>query len=347
MGKGKLYEYNGKHYTQLEYAKLIHKKTGVLVSTITGRIRKGWSAEKIMLPDCVKKPIYQYDLDGNFIKSYTSITKAVLELRKNGINANKGSIRESCMNDGRTSGEYIWRYADDIKDSKKKLNTFKIKSRNGDKDIFYLRRKYQRILDDCYKPNGKYFGNEKIRLWEEWVNNFEKFYNDLIPLYEKARNLIKKYNRRIKVGRLKNAPDKLNCNHIWFTRIDKTEGFLPFNICFTTPNWTMRYKPNSRRVNLDGKIVFIPQIYDIMKSHDNDCVSENSIRQHIIKKENIVYRRRDKIFEYENKYYSSVELGKMFNVPSHRIKYYVYKGYTVKESITMAKNYTPKSKGKV
>jgi len=338
-----IYEYNGKKYSQIDYAKLIHKKTGVKISTITGRIRKGWSIDKLMLPDNVKKPIYQYDLEGNFINSFTSITEALKQIRNSKIKKSKTlpttGIGISCKSDLKKpslSFGYLWRYASDIKDKSEKLNVFIRKSYKSDKDRYYLYRRYDSIMDACYKPDGRYFGNEKIKIWEEWKGNFEKFYNDLLPLYKSAQKANPTYKRRIKTGKLKNASDKIKFNHIYFSRVDKTEGYMPFNICFTTPEWSMRYKSNSHRVNVDGKIVFVPQIYDILKEqHSIDLkIKECTIRKRIINKKEINNIHERAKFEYKGKFYGCLELSKMFNTTPYKIRYYVKMGYTVEKAIT-------------
>lgn len=341
-----IYEYNGKKYSQIDYAKLIHKKTGIKIGTIKNRIRYGWSIEKLMLPDNVKRPVYQYDLEGNFIKSFTSITEAIKELRKNKIIKSRTSptspIGISCKSDLKKpsiSCGYLWRYASDIKDKSKKLNVFIRKSYKSDKDRYYLYRRYDSIMDACYKPDGRYFGNEKIKIWEEWKGNFEKFYNDLLPLYKEAQKANPTYKRRFKKGKLKNASDKIKFNHIYFSRIDKTEGYLPFNIRFTTPEWSMRYRSNSHRVNVDGKIVFIPQIYDILKEqHKEDLkIGEATVRKRVIDKKEINNIHERSKFEYKGKFYGCLELSKMFNTTPYKIRFYLDKGYTVEKAITKIK----------
>lgn len=53
------------------------------------------------------KQINQYDLKGNFIKTWDSIISASVELQ-----LNRKSIQHCCMHRNKTSGGYIWRYAD-------------------------------------------------------------------------------------------------------------------------------------------------------------------------------------------------------------------------------------------
>ena len=54
------------------------------------------------------RAVKQYDLDGNFIKEYCSITLAAKEL---GIS--KSTIRCVLINKRKTAAGYIWKYADD------------------------------------------------------------------------------------------------------------------------------------------------------------------------------------------------------------------------------------------
>ena len=53
----------------------------------------------------IKKPITQYDLNGNFIKEWSSIREA----SKN-LNINESSISQNLGNKQKTSGGYIWKF---------------------------------------------------------------------------------------------------------------------------------------------------------------------------------------------------------------------------------------------
>lgn len=53
-----------------------------------------------------KKPILQYDLDGNFIREWSSATDALKEL--------KGHICECLKGKQKTACNYIWKYKEDI-----------------------------------------------------------------------------------------------------------------------------------------------------------------------------------------------------------------------------------------
>ena len=59
------------------------------------------------------KKINQYDLQGNFIKSYECSTDAEKELKQKGIKVNSDNIRSVCNNRRKTAGGYIWRYANE------------------------------------------------------------------------------------------------------------------------------------------------------------------------------------------------------------------------------------------
>lgn len=122
----KTYQYNGRYYTCSQYAKLLHKGTGLNIGTIQKRIRKGWAIEKILLPDLVKRPICKYNLDGEFLQAYDSVSDAIRAIRK----SIKSSIQKSASKEkdakgqDRTAGGFIWRYADEIKDTSIKLNIY-------------------------------------------------------------------------------------------------------------------------------------------------------------------------------------------------------------------------------
>lgn len=58
------------------------------------------------------KKINQYDLDGNYIKTFIGSVEAQNELRSIGIKVNAGNIRNVCQGKRKKAGGYIWRYYD-------------------------------------------------------------------------------------------------------------------------------------------------------------------------------------------------------------------------------------------
>ena len=59
------------------------------------------------------KPVYQFDLNGNFIKCYESVTQAAKE-----NNLSKQGISKSCNDWSKTCGGYFWSYSDNISSRK-------------------------------------------------------------------------------------------------------------------------------------------------------------------------------------------------------------------------------------
>ena len=59
------------------------------------------------------KKINQYDLKGNYIKSYLGSVEAQNELRKLGIKINARNIRNVCQGKRNKAGGFVWRYAND------------------------------------------------------------------------------------------------------------------------------------------------------------------------------------------------------------------------------------------
>lgn len=59
------------------------------------------------------KKINQYDLNGNYIKSFLGSVEAQNELRKLGISVNARNIRNVCQGKRNKAGGFIWRYAND------------------------------------------------------------------------------------------------------------------------------------------------------------------------------------------------------------------------------------------
>lgn len=55
------------------------------------------------------KPVCQYTLDGEYIKSYVSIIDAV-----RATNGDKSGIQKCCVGKGKTSGGYLWEFAKEV-----------------------------------------------------------------------------------------------------------------------------------------------------------------------------------------------------------------------------------------
>jgi hypothetical protein len=312
-----MYQYNGKSFDIHEYAQLIHEKTGISIKLTKARIRKGWPIEKLLLPNTVKRPILQYSTEGIFIKKFTHIAQALDLVKGSSSTGIKMSAKcvKSKNGDDKLSGGFIWRYADQIKDTSKKLDVQITEPYNSNPDRKYLRDRYDTIKEFCFKPNGRYYNNEKIKLWEEWANDFEKFYDDLLPLLKEARIKYASYIRRERRSlKLRNAPDTLYNDHVWFSRIDKTDGYYPWNVAFLTPEWTNRYRPNCHRVIVGGEIKFVPQIFDELNSDDKSEIKEHTIRKNVVNKEDILKHKDKKPYKYKGKYYSRSEIVEKYGL---------------------------------
>ena len=328
MKPRKTYSYNGKRLTVNQYSKLIAKKTGGKITTIAGRIRKGWPIEKLLLPDTVKRPVYQYGVDGVFKKSFTSIAEALRSIRKAGASA----IRRACLKPNAVSHGYLWRYADDVPDTTVRLSLKARTQFKDDKDVYRLRKVYISIRRECYHKKGRWAQNPKIKLWDEWYNSWDRFLADLMPMYKLAIKQYSGYKSRLTQKELKNT-------NVWFSRIDKTEGFIPFNVCFTTPDWAVRHRPNSHRVNIDDKILFVPQIYDILRLQGRE-LTEGTIRSRVVNKRPIAGPTQRRRFEYKGQFFSGRELDEMFGTPRHAIRRYITKyKLPIEEAIEAAKTY--------
>lgn len=71
------------------------------------------SIEKMKQKKIRAKIIHQYDLEGNYIKSFLGSIEAQDELRNQGIKINARNIRSVCTGERNKAGGYIWRYADE------------------------------------------------------------------------------------------------------------------------------------------------------------------------------------------------------------------------------------------
>lgn len=95
--------YNGKTMKLMDIAEELKINPRIL----RDRLRRGWTVERtIEQSPCRNKKVSQYDLKGNFIKTFNSITEAKNE-------TNISSISGCCNGKYKTAGGYIWRYADE------------------------------------------------------------------------------------------------------------------------------------------------------------------------------------------------------------------------------------------
>ena len=95
-----------------ETMKELARNNNMSDSTLFNRLNKGLSIEEAINEPIkpYKRRVEQYDLSGDFIKSWESATLAGKTL---GIN--NGNITACCKGKLKTSGGYIWKYADEDK----------------------------------------------------------------------------------------------------------------------------------------------------------------------------------------------------------------------------------------
>ena len=96
--------YNGETHTLTQWSEILNIKYGTLQNRI--QVQKK-SNDMIFEKSTTKKRIRQYDLLGNFIKEWESITEIHKEL-----NYCVGNISRCCQNKYKTAYGYIWRYAE-------------------------------------------------------------------------------------------------------------------------------------------------------------------------------------------------------------------------------------------
>lgn len=98
--------YNGETRTMMEWSKIL----GISYNQLRDRIRRNWSIERAFnQPIGHTKKVAQYDLGGNFIKKYNSLTEAQ-------NHTNIKTIGMCCRGKINQAGGFVWRYANEDND---------------------------------------------------------------------------------------------------------------------------------------------------------------------------------------------------------------------------------------
>lgn len=92
----------GKHHSK-EVKQLLHNKMAKVV--FTEEHKKHISESKQGIKHHCAKPVYQYSINGDFIRKWDYMSEATKEL-----NINKGNITEVCKGRRKSAGGYIWKY---------------------------------------------------------------------------------------------------------------------------------------------------------------------------------------------------------------------------------------------
>ena len=98
--------YNGKTHTIAEWSRILNINYALLQSRLN---KDNWSIEESFFgkKKSYRRKVNQYDLKGNFIKQYNSITEAKKYYGKN------IHIIACCQKKRKQAGGYIWRYANE------------------------------------------------------------------------------------------------------------------------------------------------------------------------------------------------------------------------------------------
>lgn len=92
----------GKHHSK-EVKQLLHDKMAKVV--FTEEHKKHISESKQGIKHHYAKPVYQYSINGDFIRKWDYMSEATKEL-----NINKGNITEVCKGHRKSAGGYVWKY---------------------------------------------------------------------------------------------------------------------------------------------------------------------------------------------------------------------------------------------
>lgn len=212
-----------------------------------GLIKTQYQIDMIKLAS--SKPIYQFDLDYNFIKEFPSIREAARQYNV----SSKSGIRECCILELKSSYGYIWRYKEDVKNPYDKSTIRKYIDKYNVKEVYgidVLTRSYilyQSIKEICNLMNLDYHkiydccsGRRKTYngfLWKyaQDINNIETFINNdanfqigfskQIAQYDMNNNFIKQFISALKAGKQLGI-DRKRIIACCDNKIDSYKGFI-------------------------------------------------------------------------------------------------------------------------
>jgi hypothetical protein len=151
----------------INYFQSFDEKKGYNILKFAGSCKGRINTEKRRLEISIQnsKPIYQYDLNGNFIKEWRSATIAAKEL-----NTFQSTINNALTNYAKTALGYMWKY-----DKMEKIEKYQRKKNKPDTDIV-KNNKIQRILSKTVQEKRLEKVKNKVCLINI-INNSKIYFN--------------------------------------------------------------------------------------------------------------------------------------------------------------------------
>lgn len=267
----------------------------------------------------VIKPVYQYDLYGNFIKEFNSITEAGLFIK---VSAPTG-ISSVCQKKYTTAYGFQWRYKSKIHD--KNLN-IGLGKHNLDEDMVYLKGLWYSICRRPFNPNDERY-EPNIQVDNYWKESFDNFYFDIIEEYKLFLLENPAYKKEIKN------------RHSYFSRINKNKGWIKENTEFMTPDFSMRHRDNVHKVIKDKRTLTAEMIVEELRSK-GIYVQVGTILKRMRENRNLTAPSQQSKYKYKGIYYSLVELAEMLDFDYDYVKHRINKfGENLNEGIESYSNF--------
>jgi|GEM_PF-2778605 len=268
------------------------------------------------------KPVYQYDMYGNFVQEFYSIEEAARKV--DGLRQN---IRSVCQKKFKTSYGFQWRYKHEVNDKLKKIGLGKY---NIDDDMKYLRMLWYSICCRPFNPNDRRYDPD-LEVYPKWKECFDNFYYDVVDNFEKFSLENPDYKKDLKN------------RHIWFSRINKNKGWTPDNTEFMTPDFCVRHKDEVHKVIKEGRTLTAQMVVEELQSMGIN-VDVATILKRMRENRGLSEPNKQAKFKFNGKYFSLIDLAKILDFDYNYVKKRINnKGESLNQAINSFRKYKPYS----
>lgn len=264
------------------------------------------------------RPVYQYDMYGEFIREFSSISEAA-----RCVEGRAENIRQVCTRKCTTSSGFQWRYKDEVDDVGEVIG---LGNHKLDDVVKFLKGAWYSFAGRPFNPNDRRY-NPDLEVHPPWKESFDNFYYDVIEDYKKF------------CAEFPEEYEDLKTRHSWFSRIDKNEGWTPENTKFMTPAFCVRHKDSVHKVIRDGRMATAQMIVDELESKGIN-VNVATILKRMRENRGLTKPSEQAKYKFAGEYYSLVALAEILDFDYDYVKKRINRDdESLKEAIKSYNNY--------